>query len=77
MYDLVTNETGEIALRDSKVHTLTYKDPNAIIAPTLANHVETLHCRKLRPTDKHGENKFGQDRHLVEQEIQNDKYEIS
>ena len=23
MYDLLTNETGEIALRDSKVHTLT------------------------------------------------------
>ena len=46
MYDLVTNETGEIALRDSKVHTLTYEDPNAIIAPTLANHLETLHLQE-------------------------------
>ena len=72
MYDLVTNETGEIAMRDSKVHTLTYKDPNAIIAPTLANHLETFHCMKPR-TDKHGQNNFGQYRHLVEQQIQNDE----
>ena len=73
MYDLVTNETGEIALRDSKVHTVTYNDPNAIIAPTLANHLETFHCMKLRPTDEHGQNNFGQYRHLVKQEIQNDE----
>ena len=73
MYDLVTNETGNIALRDSKVHTLTYKDANAIIAPTLANHLETFHCMKPKPTDEHGRNSFGQYRHLVEQEIQNDE----
>ena len=75
MYDLVTNKTGEIALRDSKVHTVTYKDPNAIIASTLANHLETFHWMKPRPTDEHGQNNFGQYRHLVEQEIQN--HEIS
>ena len=73
MYDLVTNITGEIVLHDSKVHTLTYKDPSAIIAPTLANHLETFYCMKPRPTDGHGQNNFGQYRHLVEQEIQNDE----
>ena len=71
MYDLVTNETGKIALRDSKVHTLTYKDPNAIVSPTPANHLETFHCIKPRPKNEHGQNNFGQYRHLVEQEIQN------
>ena len=28
---------------------------------------------KPRPTDEHGQNNFGQYRHLVEQEIQNDE----
>ena len=73
MYDLVTNETGETPLRDSKVHTLTYKDPNNIIFPTIAAHLEQYYNMKPRPTDDHGQNNFGQYRHLVEQEMQSDE----
>ena len=46
MYDLVTDETGEMSLCDSKVHTLTYKDPNNIISPTTATHLESYYNMK-------------------------------
>ena len=73
MQDLITDETGEMSLKDSKCHAVTYKDPNSIIAPTIASHLESYHSMKSRPTDDHGQNNFGQYRHLVEQEIQNDE----
>ena len=73
MKDLITDETGEMSLRDSKCHTLTYKDSNSVIAPTIASHLESYYSMKTRPVDDHGQNSFGQYRHLVEQEIQNDE----
>ena len=73
MQNLITDETKETSLRDSKYHTVTYKDPNSIIAPTLASHLENCHFIKSRQTDGHGQNSFGQHRHLVEEEIQNDE----
>ena len=72
MQDLITDETGEMSLRNSKCHTLTYKDSNSVIAPTIASHLESYYSMKTRPVDDHGQNSFGQYRHLVEQEIQND-----
>ena len=73
MNDLVTDESSETSLRDSKVHTLTYKDRNNIISPTIAAHLEWYYNMKLRPTDDHGQNNFGPYRHLVEQELQGDE----
>ena len=73
MQDLITDETGETSLTDSKCHTLTYKDPTSVIAPTVATHLESYQCMKFRLTDDHSQNSFGQYRHLVEQEIQNDE----
>ena len=73
MQDLITDKTGETSLRDSKCHTLTYTDTTSVIAPTVATHLESYHCMKSSPTDDHGQNSFGQYRHLVEWEIQNDE----
>ena len=73
MYDLVTDESGETSLRDSKVHTLTHKDPNNIISPTIAALLEWYYNMKPRPTDDNEQNNFGQYKHLVEQEMQGDE----
>ena len=73
MQDLIIHEAKETSLRDSKCHTLICKDPNSIIAPTIASHLENYYFMKFRQTDGHGQNSFGQYRHLVEQEIQNDE----
>ena len=73
MQDVITDETGERSLRDSKCHTLTYKDSNSVIVPTIVSHLESYYSMKTRPVDYHGQNSFGQYRHLAEQEIQNDR----
>ena len=73
MQDFITDKTGEISLRYSKCHTLTYKDSNSVITPTIASHLESYYSMKTRPVCDHGQNSFGQYRHLIEQEIQNDE----
>ena len=72
MQDLITDETGEMSLRDGKSHTLTYKDSNSVIAPAIASHLESYYSMKPRSVDDHAQNSFGQYRQLIEQEIQND-----
>ena len=69
MQDLITDETVEMSLRDSKCHMLTYENSNSVIAPTIASHLESYYFMKTRPVDDHGQNSFGQYRYLVEQEI--------
>ena len=56
----------------SKVHTLTCKEQNNVIAPTIARHLENYHGMNHRPTDDHGQNSFIQYRHLIEKEVQHD-----
>ena len=55
-----------------KVHTLTWKEQNNVIAPTIARHLENYHGMNHRPTDDHGQNSFIQCRHFIEQEMQHD-----
>ena len=72
MYELVADNIGQ-KLGESNIHTLTCKQPDNIIAPTIARHLENYHHMKSRPTDDHDQNTFAQYRHLIEQEMQNDK----
>ena len=72
MYELVADNIGQ-KLGESNIHTLTCKQPDNIIAPTIARHLENYHNMKSRPTDDHDQNTFVQYRHLIEQEMQNDK----
>ena len=45
MYDLVTDE-NENKLGESKIHTLTYKQPDSVIAPTIARQLESYYGMK-------------------------------
>ena len=72
MYELVADNNGQ-KLSESNIHTLTCKQPDNIIAPTIARHSENYHYIKSRPTDDHGQNTFPQYRHFIEQEMQNDE----
>ena len=72
MYELVTDNNGQ-KLGESNIHTLTRKQPDNIIAPTIARHLENYHHIKSRPTDDHGQNTFAQYIHFIEQEMQNDE----
>ena len=69
MYELVTDDNGQ-KLGESNIHTLTCKQPDNVIAPTIARHLENYHHIKSRPTDDHGQNTFAQYRHFIEQEMQ-------
>ena len=73
MQDLITDETGEMSLRDSKCHMLTCNDSNSVVAPTIASHLGSYYSMKTRPVDDHGQNSFGKYRHIVEQEILDDE----
>ena len=75
MNELVIDD-HDIKLGCSKVHTLTCKKQNNVIAPTIARHLENYHGRKRRPTDDHGQNSFIQYRYLIKQEMQTMIYEI-
>ena len=72
MYELVTDNNGQ-KLGESNIHTLTCKQPDNVIAPTIARHLENYHHTKSRQTDDHGQNTFAQYRHFIEQEMQNDE----
>ena len=68
MYDLVTDE-NENKLSESKIHTLTYKQPDSVIAPTIARQLESYYgMKQQRQTDCHGQNTFSQYRQFIEQE---------
>ena len=58
MYELVTDTNNLIKLGKSRIHTLTYRQPDNIIASTIARHLENYHHMKSRPTDDHGQNTF-------------------
>ena len=56
MYDLVTDE-NENKLGESKIHTLTYKQPDSVIAPTIARQLESYYgMKQQRQTDCHDQN---------------------
>ena len=70
MNELVTDENGN-KLGESKIHTLTYKHPDNVIAPTLVRQLESYYgMKQSRQTDCHGQNTFSQYRQFVEQEFQ-------
>ena len=72
MLDLVTTDDS-ISFRKSQSHTLTYRDPNTILALSIASHLERIHNMKPKTKDQFGQNTFFQFRHLVEQEMQNEE----
>ena len=53
---------------NKKAHTITYKDPDTILAPTLVSHLEGLY--KIKPTQKdcYGQTKMSKFRHMIEEE---------
>ena len=53
---------------NNKVHTITYKDPNAILAPTLVAHLKRSYCIKLKQKDNHGQIRIGKFKHMIEEE---------
>ena len=73
MYDLVMDENKN-KLGESKIHTLTYKQPDSLIASTIARQLESYYgMKQQRQTDCHGQNTFSQYRQFVEQESQYDE----
>ena len=50
------------------MHTLTYKDPESILAPLLATHLEKQYSMKQKPWNHVGQMKFFHHGHLVKEE---------
>ena len=59
MNDLVKDE-DETKFISDKIHTLTCKEQNNKIAPTISRHLERYDGMKQRPMDDHGQNCFAQ-----------------
>ena len=53
---------------NARMHTLTYKDPESILDPLLATHLEKQYSMTQKPRDHAGQTKFFHYRHLVEEE---------
>ena len=58
---------------NTRMHTLTYKDPETIMAPLLANHLEKRYSLKPKPRDQLGQTNFFQFRHLVVEEYHSEE----
>ena len=71
--DLVVDNEGTTL---NKGHTLTYKDPNSVISPLIASHLQKVYHMKPRVCDFFGQNTFSQFRHYVEQVTTNGGGEI-
>ena len=57
-----------VLYNNTRMHRLMYKDPETIMAPLLANHLEKQYSLKPKPHDQLGQTNFFQFRHLVEEE---------
>ena len=53
---------------NKKAHTITYKDPDVILAPTLVSHLEGLYKIKPKQKDCYGQTKISEFRHMIEEE---------
>ena len=57
----------DLVLGDNKkAHTITYKGPENILAPTLVNYLESRYKMKPKQRDCHGQTKIGEFKHMIE-----------
>ena len=57
----------DLVLGDNKkAYTITYKDPENILAPTLVNYSESRYKMKPKQRDRHGQTKIGEFKHMIE-----------
>ena len=69
MLDLIKDTEGN-SLRHARIHTLTYKEPNAPLAPLISNQLLKLtHSWKKPQKGNDGYYSFKQFQHLVEEEL--------
>ena len=54
------------------VHTITYKDPEGVLAPTLVKHLEDFYKQKPKPRDHFGQTSISEFKYMVEEEINGD-----
>ena len=73
MLDLVVDNDGTTL---NKGHTPTYKDPDSVISPLIASHLQKVYHMKPRVCGSFAQNTFLQFRHYVEQETTNGGEEI-
>ena len=52
---------------NKKAHTITYKDPGVILAPTLVSHLEGLYKIKPKQKDCYDQTKMSEFRHMIEE----------
>ena len=65
----IVDSFNELVLSGTKhAHTITYKDPENILAPTLVNHLEECYKQKPKPRDKFLQTKIGEFKYMVEEE---------
>ena len=57
-----------VLVNNKKAHTITYKDPDAILAPTLVAHLECSYSIKPKQKDNHGQTRIGEFKHMIEEE---------
>ena len=69
IHKFIVDSFNELVLSGTKhAHTITYKDPENILAPTLVNHLEECYKQKPKPRDKFLQTKIGEFKYMVEEE---------
>ena len=53
---------------NKKIHTITDKDPDTVLAPTLVTHLENSYWMKPKQKDFHGQTRIREFRHMIEEE---------
>ena len=51
------------------MHTITYKDPEGVLAPTLVKHLEDFYKQKPKPRDCCGQTSVNEFKYMIEKEI--------
>ena len=69
----IVDSYNELVLEGTKnAHTITYKDPDSVLAPTLVKYLEDFYKQKPKPRDHFGQTSISEFKYMVEEKINGD-----
>ena len=66
----IVDSYNELVLEGTKnAYTITYKDPEGVLAPTLVKHLEDFYKQEPKPGDRFGQTSISEFKYMAEEEI--------
>ena len=69
----IVDSNNELVLEGTKnAHTITYKDPDSVLEPTLVKHLEDFYKQKPKQRNHFGQTNISEFKYMIEEEINDD-----